>query len=275
MTADFRFLCAAALLLSILFGAVSATNKPVAGKVDIDIALERERLGELRAVIDRAEDTAEDARAMLPPPPPVFPPDPLILIAHPDTSAHPDLTAMKATAYLAAPLTDDDCPQTECVPQTEPEPWADPCPGLTGESRAHCWIEHAFPEPEWETAKRVMRREGGHHFHPWIENYDQFRRETGQRWTPERARYVPVDERQGWKVYGLFQHRWKYWPERARGTARFHGWGDVNLDPFDGWHNTVVSAWLAGTQGWWHWDVCAESAPSATPKFRCGPGRWL
>ena len=158
----------------------------------------------------------------------------------------------------------------------QPSPDNDPCHfHPAGKQRAECWVEHAFPEREWDTAKQVMAREGGHHYHPWIENYRQFRRETGHRWTPERARYVPAEERRGWKVYGLFQHRRDYWPERAAATAQHHGWEDANLDPFDGWHNTLVAAWLAGTQGWWHWDVCAESAPSATTKFRCGPGRWL
>ena len=156
-------------------------------------------------------------------------------------------------------------------------PLCDPCPDGEGEERVRCWIDHAFPEQERATAFRVAEKETGEHLHPWQENYDQFLRETGRWWTPERARYVPAEERAGWKVYGLFQHRWEYWPERAQATLRFHGWNEpVTLDPFDGWHNTLVSAWLAGWQGWWHWDVCSESAPSDyKKKFRCGPGRWL
>ena len=85
-----------------------------------------------------------------------------------------------------------------------------------------------------------------------------------------------VQDRRGWKVYGLFQHRWEYWTDRAAKAAARFGWGDVELDPFNGWHNVLVSHWLAGREGWRHWDVCSESAPSNyTRKFRCGPGRWL
>ena len=159
-------------------------------------------------------------------------------------------------------------------------PLSDPCQAgwpQTRADRARCWIEHAFPPAERETAFRVAYKETGHHLHPWQENYDQFLRETGRWWTPERARVVPVEDRHGWQVFGLFQHRWSEWEWRSQATIDHYRLpAGAVLDPFDGWHNTLVAAWLAGWQGWWHWDVCVESAPSAyTRKFRCGPGRWL
>ena len=159
-------------------------------------------------------------------------------------------------------------------------PLDDPCQASwpqTRADRARCWIDHIFPEGERETAFRVAFKETGGHLHPFQENYAQYRRATGQRWTPERARVVPVEDRQATRVYGLFQHRWSEWEWRAEATIGHYGRpaGGI-LDPFDGWHNTLVASWLAGWQGWWHWDVCAESAPSEYPgKFRCGAGRWL
>ena len=159
-------------------------------------------------------------------------------------------------------------------------PLADPCRGgwpQTRADRARCWIDHSFPPAERETAFRVAYRETGEHLHPWQENYDQFLRETGRWWTPERARIVPAGDRHGWQVFGLFQHRWSEWERRSQATISHYGLpAGVVLDPFDGWHNTLVASWLAGWQGWSHWDVCAESAPSDYPnKFRCGAGRWL
>ena len=155
-----------------------------------------------------------------------------------------------------------------------PDPCFPPWP-MSDRQRAECWIAAAFPSSEVSVAVRVAAAESGNSWHPWVENFGQFRDETGERWTPERARYVAVEDRRGWKVYGLFQHRWEYWEERTFAAGRFHGWAGTDMDPFDGWHNTLVAAWLAGTEGWFHWDVCAESAPSVTEKFRCGHGRWL
>lgn len=150
-----------------------------------------------------------------------------------------------------------------------PDPCRPPWP-MTGQERTECWIKAAFPPNEVPVAIRVAAVESGNTWHPWVENFSQFRKETGQRWTPERARYVERGKRRGWKVYGLFQHRWKYWEERTE-----RAYPGEELDPFDGWHNVLMAAWLAGTEGWFHWDACAESAPSVTKKFRCGRGRWL
>ena len=164
-------------------------------------------------------------------------PPPFGLLAHPAPTSYPDQLHPVDVRDMAESL----IPPDPCL-------WAD-CAALRTAARVR--IQAAFPEKHWDRAWRVARCECGDTWHPWIENYDQFRRETGRKWTPERARYVPVDERRGWKVYGIFQHRWQYWADR---TGR--AYPGENLDPFDPWHNTLMGAWVAYNEpgGWLHYD---------------------
>ena len=136
---------------------------------------------------------------------------------------------------------------TEGLP---PDPclWSD-C--STWKKAAKVRIEMVFKPEHWQRAWNVAGCESGWHFHPWIENYEQFRKDTGKQWTPERARYVPAEDRIGHRVYGIFQHKWRYWKERT-GKA-FPG---LTLDPMDGWHNVLMGAWIAYELpgGWNHYE---------------------
>lgn len=116
------------------------------------------------------------------------------------------------------------------------------------ETAALLRIRAAFRPQDFDRAWWIAGCESGWTFHPLIENYGQFRRDTGQRWTPERARYIPAADRKDRRVYGIFQHRWEYWDERT-GRA-FPG---RSLDPFNGWHNVLMAAWVAYELGWSHY----------------------
>ncbi len=48
---------------------------------------------------------------------------------------------------------------------------------------------------------------------------------------------------------GLFQHLPKYWPERSIAA------GFAGADIYDPTANVGVAAWLATTQGWYHWNA--------------------
>ena len=167
--------------------------------------------------------------------------------------------------------------------------YKDPCPPThwnqttpaARRARTECWIRYAFPPAEWDTALRVADIESGGTFHPHIRNYDQHLEDEGYRWTEIGAKPVPAAARKQSRVYGIFQHRWEFWPERAQRAAAYYGQPAAarHLDPFEGWHNVLVAAWLAGdkAEGWRHWHYCDVSRQQPRPKnpIRCGPGRWI
>ena len=155
----------------------------------------------------------------------------------------------------------------------------DPCPeyGIAPprdvrRERAECWIHHAFPSGERATALAVAELES------------DWRPEVCYGWhTKDDWQCQPPNALKGkyGRASGLFQQRYKEWGWRAESTMTslgLSGFGD-RLDIWSGWHNTLVSAWLAGWHGWSHWDACSESnkgdgRPHPRER-RCGPGRWL
>ena len=167
--------------------------------------------------------------------------------------------------------------------------YEDPCPArnydtTTATGRKHrteCWIRYAFPPNEWAAATATAGLESGYTWHPWIRNYRQYIEDEGYDHQRKQGqyRYVPAAARKGNRVYGLFQHRWSFWPGRARQAAAYYGepQAAADYDPFEGWHNVLVAAWLAGRQGWGHWHYCDSSRITPRPKktIDCGPGRWI
>ena len=184
--------------------------------------------------------------------------------AHP----HPERTVLSGSPtdqfYIedaAVMLLIDPCPEYGTAP-----------PRDVRRERAQCWIFHAFPEAERATALAVAELES------------DWRPEVCFNWhTKEDWQCQPPNALRGdWgRATGLFQHRYKLWDDRAENTMSqlgLVGFGD-RLDIWNGWHNTLVAAWLAGWRGWSHWDACAESnAGDGRPHPRernCGRGRWL
>ena len=163
-------------------------------------------------------------------------------------------------------------------------PEVDPCPwSATAEARARCWMKAAFPPDEWAAAWHVVSGETGpaYDYDPLVCNGGARRGDAGCPLTPSKH---------GGKAVGLWQHRYNFWaagPKRAMKTAAALGYPDAALDIWDGWHSTLVAAWLAGTHGWAHFDTCRESdrAEASDPNIGrpipnpraiwCGPGRWL
>ena len=145
----------------------------------------------------------------------------------------------------------------------EIDPLADPCPGDgSDEENARCWIQHAFPENQWDTALAVAWGESN--WRPDI--CFGFHHRDDPECDPERHRM---------QVSGLFQHRNKFWEDRSANTLRVMGIENRVLDRWDGWHNTLVAEWLAGAQGWWHWAVCdTHQGPGGAGPIRCGWGGW-
>ena len=246
----FRACFFAVALVMMLVWSLAATQHTRAA---IDISQERERVADLRKLIDRAEGTAAEAKAMLPPPPPAVPPSEG---KHPHIgpdAAHPDLPAMtdKARGQM---VVDDDCPQTDCDIPPPPPLVTDPCPAGSKEERAACWIALLFPERDWDTALAVARWESGHTFDPTI---------------CYGFRYHPDPACEG-RASGLFQHIPSFWSGRAKSAVRWATGAlpaeladalPAELDIWDGWHNAIVTAWLvyeAPGGGWSHFYSCAS-----------------
>lgn len=53
---------------------------------------------------------------------------------------------------------------------------------------------------------------------------------------------------------GLYQHLARLFP--ARSLAAY----GTLLDIFDGWHSTLIAAWLVHRDGWRHWPNCGANA---------------
>ena len=190
------------------------------------------------------------------------------LYGHPHVGAVQDTPITKPVAHQFHPV-DVVAMRTGPHPDRDPclpEPWP-----VSDRERARCWIEHAFPVGEVETALRVAGAESFYLTDVCFGGRPN--RPDYRRWPADPF----CDPKKGSGVSGLFQHRNRNWAERSGNTLRWLGAGEVAvLDRWNGWHNTLVAAWLAGTHGWGHWDVCKESPPSSyARKFRCGSGRWL
>ena len=290
MTADFRF----GIILFALIAVIGIVDRAMA---EVDIAEERERLGELREVIDRAEDTAERARELLPPPLPADPPgaaDPPPPDVPPPPS-HPDAEAMTAGAERHRPWRPADTggAQPAAAPII-PDGIPDPCPTGSNEERARCWIGHAFPDEQRAVAWRVLGIESGHQFRPEV--CFGFHTKHDRECQPPlvaktngvRGSCYEGKQCSPWgTASGLFQHRWQLWPDRDKGVradidrlltaagvapdlaGRLAAGLPARLDIWDGWHSTLAAAWLVGTGSWSHYQA------SCGPIGGCGPGRWL
>ena len=169
----------------------------------------------------------------------------------------------------------------------------DPCPEYgtapprdVRRERAECWLHHSFPENERATALAVAELESD--WRPEV-CFNWHTKEDRECQPPlvSRTNGLPGSCFQGRQcsdygtATGLFQQRWGSWPERAEKTMAalgLAGFGD-RLNIWSGWHQSLVSAWLAGTHGWAHWDACRESNKSDKSPHpqerRCGPGKWL
>ena len=148
----------------------------------------------------------------------------------------------------------------------EVSPAIDPCPWpQSPEERVRCWVEHAFEPGDWDSAVEVARWESAHTFDPNI----CFGGYTRGHWRCE----PPNAERGKWgRATGLFQHRWKLWPER---TAR--AYPGETLDIWSGWHSTLMAADLVYNSrgGWLHFHSCASSARWWRENRGVGGGGWV
>ena len=153
-------------------------------------------------------------------------------------------------------------------PPIPPDPCDSPARHLecsTPEGAAAIRIRAAFPPDDWAIASRIADIESGGTLHECVENFRQYRRETGRTWTPERARCDAWRTLPGHRVFGIFQHRLRYWGER---TERAYPGGA--LSPANGWHSTLMAAWLVSEGGGWrHFAPCLESG-SEVAFLRCG-----
>ena len=147
-------------------------------------------------------------------------PPPLGLLAHPPPVSYPDQLHPIDVVAMSA----------------EPSPAVDPCPWpMDDRERTLCWVEHAFPQQEWESAMGVAKWES--------------------RYNPDA--YNKKGCGGGGNATGLFQHCSAYWTER---TAR--AFPDDTLDIWNGWHSTLMAAWLVEVDGWWHFHSCLSGQRS-------------
>ena len=130
---------------------------------------------------------------------------------------------------------------------------ADPCywnPSCdVPEQAAMTWIMSVFKEEDWQSAYGVAKWESAHTFSPLIDN------------------------RQGSDASGLFQHRKRYWSKdtdakrewKARQWLADHHQIIIEqpLDIYNGWHSTIVAAWLVyAGGGWTHFHSCLSGQQS-------------
>lgn len=271
-SADFRFVLvvAALIITTAIWDARTA-----GGRVPDDALLAegRERIADLREIVDRADLAVSAVRAAAGLDDPAGPPpteEDFQPVGHPEG---PAARKMSALAFVPPP---PDSPLT-AEAETEAEqarpvmsPLDDPCRDVPeGRERAACWITAAYAlfggpaagHPEQDVALAVAAHESG--FRPLACNGD------GGVSRPKGS-----CRRTG--ASGLFQQMPPFWEGRAAAALRTLA-VDGTLDIFDGWHNTIVSVRLAAVSSWrTHWAACSDSVFGQGGTVRCGnAGGWL
>ena len=150
--------------------------------------------------------------------------------APPPTQPEPPLPgpppALTVPADLPAP---PPAPSAPAIPTSG-------CDEPTPEGQTLCWVQTIFRPADQQHAYDVAK---------WESRFDP-----------------AINNEAGSDASGLFQHRKRYWAERetkARAWLAEHHQItlDEPLDIYDGWHSTIVAAWLVYDNGGWrHFHSC-------------------
>ena len=153
---------------------------------------------------------------------------------------------------------------------------SDPCQWLacdTPEQAVRTWTAEVFQNKDQDSAVAVAWRES--HWKPYV-CYDWHNKEEWQCQPPnaEKGKYG--------RATGLFQHRWKLWSYREQKARTWLAEThqiiiEEPLDIWDGWHSTIVAAWLVydTSSGWKHFHSCASGARHSLKYEGVGGGGWV
>ena len=157
---------------------------------------------------------------------------------------------------------------------------------LTPEQAVRTWTKAVFQPEEVESAVQVAKRES--RWKPYV-CYDWHTKEDKECQPPLVSKTNGVRGScfqgkqcsEGGTATGLFQHRWNWWPEREQKAriwlAETHQIIiEEPLDIWNGWHSTIVAAWLIYEGGGWtHFHSCASGARHAKKHQGVGGGGWV